>query len=90
MNSKFYVYIIQCANGQLYTGMTNDVERRFEEHRSGHGGHYTSYAGATKLLYKEEYNTSQEAAKRETQLKGWTRRKKIALMQNNLALLKKL
>jgi putative endonuclease len=84
-----YVYIVECQDGKLYTGITDDVERRFKEHQHA-GSHFTSYNHATKVLYKEPFSDKHQAAKREKQIKGWTRRKKMALINGDLALLKKL
>lgn len=85
----YYLYIIECEDGKFYTGITDDVERRFKEHQR-QGAHFTSYNHATKLLYKEPFPDKHQAAKREKQIKGWTRRKKLALIQGDLKLLKKL
>lgn len=85
----YYVYIVQCEDGKFYTGITDDVERRFKEHRHK-GSHFTSYNHATKFLYKESFPNKFQAAKREKQIKGWTWRKKLALINGDLELLKKL
>ena len=85
----WYVYIIECADGRLYTGLTDDVDRRFREHQN-RGSHFTSYNPAVKLLYQESFLQKSAAAKREKQIKGWTRRKKLALIKGDLELLKKL
>ena len=86
----WYVYILECKNGDLYTGITNNIERRIEDHKQGNGGRFTKVFGVNKLLYKEEFKAKAEAVKRETQIKGWTRRKKLALISGDLVLLKKL
>jgi len=86
----WYVYILECKNGVLYTGVTNDVNRRIENHRQGKGGQFTKRAGVNKLLFKEKFNSKTEATKRESQIKGWTKRKKLALISGDLSLLKKL
>ena len=52
----WHVYILKCSNGSLYTGITNNMERRFEEHVSGKGGHFTRSHGALKILYNEKYS----------------------------------
>ncbi|NTV30029.1 MAG: GIY-YIG nuclease family protein [Candidatus Omnitrophica bacterium] len=83
----WYVYIIECQDGKLYIGMTEDVNRRFEEHQH-HGSHFTSYNPAVRLLYTEEFTYKKSAAIREKQLKGWTRKKKLALITGDLKLLK--
>jgi putative endonuclease len=87
---KWFVYILQCNDGRLYIGMTNDIERRLKEHASGKGGHFTKSFGVSRFLYKEEYDSRIDAMKRESQLKGWTKRKKIALIQGDTQLLKEL
>ena len=84
----WFVYIIKCENGDLYTGVTNDVHRRFEEHVSGKGGHFTRSFIAKELLFTEEYPDRSAALKREVQIKGWTRRKKLALIAGDKILLK--
>ena len=72
----YYVYIIECEGGSLYTGITNDLERRFFEHKTKIGGHYTRSHKVEKILYTEEYLTRGEALKREAEIKGWRREKK--------------
>ncbi|MEK7507866.1 MAG: GIY-YIG nuclease family protein [Patescibacteria group bacterium] len=79
----YYVYILQCDDGSLYTGMTNDVERRFSEHKNRTGGHYTSSHKVQKIIYKEQFETKSEALKREVQIKGWRREKKLSLVNKN-------
>ena len=80
----WYVYITKTQNGSLYTGITTDIERRLQEHKRKH------YNPSEEVLYKEPLPNKFEAAKREKQIKGWTRRKKLALIDGNLELLKKL
>lgn len=53
----YYVYILECKNTTLYTGITNNLERRLHEHQTGQGGHYTSYNPALKIRYFEEHST---------------------------------
>jgi len=84
----FFVYIIECSNKALYTGITNDLMRRFEQHRTGQGGHYTAYNPAVKLRYHKKYPTRSAAAKRECQIKGWSRTKKLALVKGDKGILK--
>ena len=83
-----YVYIIECKDGKLYTGITENIERRLKEHQR-HGSHFTSYNPAVKLLYKEPFPDKHQAAKREKQIKGWTLIKKMALVNGDFAALKK-
>ena len=84
----FYVYIIECADKSLYVGVTNDVGRRFVEHSTGyHENSYTSCRRPVKLVFCKQFNNPIKAIKYEKQLKGWTRAKKIALINNDLDLL---
>ena len=83
--TKWYVYILQCGGGRLYTGMTNDVERRLLKHKAGKGGHFTRAFGVKKLLYTEERVTRSDALIREAQIKNLTRKEKVALIKTNKA-----
>ena len=77
----YYVYLLQCSDGTIYTGITTDVERRFQEHKNGKGGHYTSSRKAVKLLYTEKQKDRSNALKRESEIKGWRREKKLNLVR---------
>jgi len=74
------VYILECKNKSLYTGITNNLERRFKEHHKK-TTHYTSYNPPIRILFKESHRTRSRAAKREAQIKGWSRRRKIELIE---------
>ena len=76
----YYVYIIECRDGTLYTGITTDIKRRFSEHKSGKGGAYTRSKGVRKILYTEKYKNRSLASKRESEIKKLRRDKKLALM----------
>ena len=73
---KWFVYIIKCADESFYTGITNDLERRFFEHSHKKGGKYTSGHKPLEIIYHESYVNKSEALKRESQIKGWSRQKK--------------
>lgn len=77
----YYIYLIECADGTLYTGITTDVKRRFKEHQSGRGGAYTRARGVKKLLYSEKCGTRSEALKREAEIKSWPRDRKLVLIK---------
>lgn len=77
----YFVYILECSDKSLYTGITIDVERRFEEHKRKEGGHYTSSKRVVRIAYTEEHPSRGLALKREAQIKGWTRQKKLNLIQ---------
>ena len=76
----WYVYILGCKNKDLYTGVTDNLERRFQEHQSGKGGHFTKSVGVEAILYSEEHPSKSSALRREMQIKGWPRKKKLALI----------
>ena len=79
--SMHYLYLILCKNGSIYTGVTNNIKRRFSEHKTKSGGWHTKLYPAVELLYTEKFKTKQEALKREKQIKGWRREKKINLIK---------
>jgi putative endonuclease len=81
----YFVYIIECGDTSLYTGITTDIKRRFKEHKAGTGGHYTRAKEIVKIVYTEEHPNRSSALKREAEIKGWTRQKKLALIQTRLA-----
>jgi len=82
MEKKSYTYILfSQRNGTLYIGVTNDIKRRVTEHKEKHFSGFTSCYGVDKLGYFEEYNDIRLAIQREKELKGWTRKKKIALLE---------
>ena len=76
----WFVYIIKCEDGSLYTGVTNDLKRRFLEHKNHKGGHYTSSHKVSEMVYSEQHDTRSLALKRERQIKGWKREKKLGLI----------
>lgn len=73
-------YILQCSDGTLYTGWTNNLEKRLEQHNAGKGAKYTRGRGPVKLLYQEVHETKQEAMQREAWIKKLTRKEKEALI----------
>ncbi|MDQ3090028.1 MAG: GIY-YIG nuclease family protein [bacterium] len=76
----YFVYILKCKDGSLYTGISTDPERRFLEHKNKKGGHYTSSHVVEKIVYQEECISKSAALKREIQIKGWKRSKKLNLI----------
>ncbi len=86
----WYLYILRCGDGSLYTGVTPDLQRRIKTHSDGNGGRYTSCRLPVSLLYFESFATKSEALKRELQIKGWTKAKKESLIAGNLNRLKEL
>ena len=76
------MYIIECADGSLYTGITTDVARRFAEHKAGTGGHYTRSKEVVRVAYSEQHPDRSSASKREAEIKGWRRDNKLRLIQS--------
>lgn len=74
------VYILQCADGSLYTGITNDLERRFAEHQAGKGAKYTKGRGPLRLVYQEDCEDRPQALKRENKIKALNKAAKLALV----------
>ena len=75
-----YAYILRCADGSLYTGWTNDLERRLKAHNAGRGGKYTRSRRPVALVYAEEWSTPREAMSREWHIKQLTREEKLQLI----------
>lgn len=80
-----YVYILHCADDSFYTGVTNNIERRYKEHQEGmNEGAYTASRRPVKLLYYRIFYYPMEAIKFEKQVKGWSRKKKLALINGDI------
>lgn len=77
----YFVYILQCKDKSLYTGITTDVVRRLAEHKAGTASHYTHAKGAVKLVYTEKHPNRSAALKREAAIKKLPRKSKLALTQ---------
>ncbi len=78
----WYVYILQCADHTLYTGITNQLQHRIDAHNAGTGAKYTRGRGPVTLLYFETFNTHSEALKREFAIKQLSRRQKLTLIDS--------
>ncbi len=81
MQWKWYVYILECEDGNYYTGMTWSPADRWEQHAFGNGSAYTSEHKPKAMVYMEEYEDIDQARLREIQIKGWTRVKKEKLIK---------
>ena len=82
MENKSYTYILfNQRNGTLYVGVTNDLKRRITEHKEKLIPGFTQRYGVDKLGYFEEYNDIRLAIQREKELKGWNRKRKLALLE---------
>jgi len=76
---RWYVYIVECLDGFYYTGVTYNIEKRLEQHRTGKGSKFTAKHGFKELKYLEEFSDIVAARAREHQLKDFSRKKKEAL-----------
>ena len=78
-----YTYILRCGDGSLYTGWTNDLEKRVRTHQAGRGGKYTRSRLPVELAYYEEFGTKEEAMHREWEIKQLTRTEKEKLIETS-------
>lgn len=78
----WFVYILECSDGTLYTGISNNVEKRFVQHRNGKGGYYTRSHKPVRIVYKEKLNSKNLALKREYEIKKLTREGKRNLIRS--------
>lgn len=81
MDNTWWVYILRCGDGSLYTGITKDVSARLAVHRSGKGAKYTRGRGPLELVYSEECPDKSTALKREFQIKELPRPQKLRLIE---------
>ncbi len=80
---SYFVYILECADKSLYVGCTNNLKKRLEQHNnSKRGAHYTKIRRPVTLSYFEEFDTLKEARHRESEIKGWSRKKKLDLTKS--------
>jgi len=79
---NYYAYIMANRTRILYTGVTNDLERRVYEHKNGITPGFTSKYNITRLVYYESFSDIRDAIAREKRIKGWLRAKKIALIES--------
>jgi len=75
------VYIVKCKDEKLYTGITNDVERRVSEHNAGKGGYFTRGRTPVKIVYLEDQPNRSKALKREAAIKKLNRESKLTLIK---------
>ena len=81
MENTWKLYILRCGDGTLYTGITTDVEKRLEAHRTGKGAKYTRGRGPLKLVYTEECGDHSAALRRELAIKALPREEKWKLLE---------
>jgi len=76
----WFCYMLRCSDGSLYVGMTSDVMERVERHTLGFGPEFTKKRRPVELIWRQEFKDSSAARKREIELKGWNRKKKLSLI----------
>ena len=81
MEKQWVVYILECKDGSLYTGITTDVEKRFAAHNAGKGAKYTRGRGPLELVYQENCGDHSAALKRELEIKALPREEKLKLTE---------
>jgi putative endonuclease len=79
-SKPWYCYMLRCSDGSLYVGMSSDLLARVEKHNQGFGPEYTRKRRPVALIWYQEFAHSAAARKRETELKGWSRKKKLQLV----------
>lgn len=79
-----YTYIVECSDGTLYTGYTNNIKKRMQAHNSNNGAKYTRGRTPVLLKYFEEFDNKSDAMKREAQIKKMRRVKKLLLINAKL------
>ena len=82
-----YMYILECSDRTLYVGSTRNLEARLWQHQVGEGALYTQTRLPVRLLYFEEFDRVDEAFRREKQVQGWSRPKRLALVHGKVDLL---
>jgi putative endonuclease len=78
----YFVYILECGDGSLYTSITTDLKRRLGEHQAGKGGHFTRSRKVLSMVFTEEHPNRSSALKREAEIKRWPRAKKFSLINS--------
>ena len=84
METQWYLYILRCKDNTLYTGITTDVEKRLEAHRSGKGAKYTRGRAPLELVYRESCGSHSDALKREAEIKKLSRQAKELLVKSQV------
>lgn len=79
-SKEYSVYLLRCADGTLYAGITNDLRRRLQQHNDGKGARYTSGRRPVKLVYAQNCASRSEALRREANLRKLSRRQKLDLV----------
>jgi len=81
--AKWSVYILRCGDDTLYTGVAVNVAQRLQEHRAGTGAKYTRGRNPLKVVFRQRLPSRSDALKREAEIKGWSRGKKLSLIKGD-------
>ena len=81
-SDNWSVYIILCSDNTLYTGITNDIRKRFAAHKLGKGAKYTAQRGVKEVVYSESFLTKSQALKREYEIKKLSKQQKLILVSS--------
>jgi predicted GIY-YIG superfamily endonuclease len=81
--NNFFVYMLKCSDGSYYVGRTHNIEQRLAEHRNKQGGLYTALRLPVMLVFQQEFASENDAYAMEQKLKGWSRKKKEALIKGD-------
>jgi putative endonuclease len=79
--NKWLVYMLECSDKSLYTGITCDLKRRFAEHLAGRGSKYVRSRKAGRIVYREGFGSKRKALRRESEIKGLSRQEKLKLIK---------
>ncbi len=82
--AKWFLYILKCRDGSLYTGITTDLEKRIKRHNEGCASKYTRRKRPVKIVHTEIFNTESSARRREAEIKKLSRKNKIELIQKRM------
>ncbi|MBN1128504.1 MAG: GIY-YIG nuclease family protein [Chitinispirillaceae bacterium] len=83
MSDDFYVYILECSDRSYYTGHTDDLNKRLQEHQAGIHNGYTQLRRPAKLVFQQRFSNRDDAFAAERKIKGWSRKKKEAMMRDD-------
>ena len=83
MSKLYYIYMLRCKDGSIYTGYTDNIYKRIEKHRSGKGAKYTRGRGPFELVHYESFLTKEEAMQREAAIKKLTKEDKLKLIERD-------
>jgi predicted GIY-YIG superfamily endonuclease len=90
MCTQFWMYMLMCSDGSYYVGHTDNLDVRLAQHQDGTFGGYTSKRRPVTLIYAEAFDSRDDAFRRERQIKGWSRVKKVALAREDWQTLQRL